>query len=89
MLDLSTECHPAGVTWWQWLLIATGITLAVYGAVIAWLLLAGRRQDARAIAGLTPTACCFFGAYSRTPASRDAASSCSAQSSPTSPCPST
>jgi uncharacterized membrane protein YkvA (DUF1232 family) len=42
------------VTWWQWLLVAAGVALAVYSVLIAWLLLTGRRQDARALAGLVP-----------------------------------
>lgn len=48
------------MTWWQWLLIAAGATLAIYGAFIAWLLLAGRRQDARALAGFIPDCVLLF-----------------------------
>jgi uncharacterized membrane protein YkvA (DUF1232 family) len=42
------------MSWWQWLLVAAGVALAVYCALIAWLLLTGRRLDARALAGLVP-----------------------------------
>lgn len=42
------------VTWWQWLLVSAAVVLATYVALIAWLLLTGRRQDARALAGLVP-----------------------------------
>ena len=42
------------MTSWQWLLLAGGVTLAVYAAFIGWLLLAGRRGDARALAGFIP-----------------------------------
>ena len=42
------------MTWWQLLLIATGATAAIYLCFIAWLLLTGRRQDARALAGFIP-----------------------------------
>jgi uncharacterized membrane protein YkvA (DUF1232 family) len=42
------------MSWWQWLLIAGAITVAVYIAFIVWLLLAGRRGDARALAGFIP-----------------------------------
>jgi uncharacterized membrane protein YkvA (DUF1232 family) len=42
------------VKWWQCLLLATGITAAIYIAFIGWLLLAGRRGDARALAGFIP-----------------------------------
>jgi len=48
------------VTWWQWLVIATGATIAVYVAFVIWLLLAGRRQDARALAGFIPDSIVLF-----------------------------
>ena len=38
----------------EWLLLGAGATLLLYGVFIAWLLLAGRRQDARAVAGFIP-----------------------------------
>lgn len=42
------------MTWSQWLLVAAGITVAVYVLFVLWLLLTGRRQDARALAGFIP-----------------------------------
>lgn len=42
------------MTWWHWLLIAVAATAAVYAAFIIWLLLAGRREDARALASFIP-----------------------------------
>jgi uncharacterized membrane protein YkvA (DUF1232 family) len=48
------------VTWWQWLLIAVAITAAIYIAFIVWLLLAGRRSDARAFAGFIPDCVVLF-----------------------------
>lgn len=48
------------MTWWQWLLIAGGCTVAVYVAFIVWLLLAGRRRDARALAGFIPDCLVLF-----------------------------
>jgi uncharacterized membrane protein YkvA (DUF1232 family) len=48
------------MTWWQWLLIAAGGTVAVYAAFVLWLLLAGRRQDARALAGFIPDCLVLF-----------------------------
>jgi uncharacterized membrane protein YkvA (DUF1232 family) len=48
------------VTWWHWLLIAAGVTVAVYTTFIVWLLLAGRRQDARALAGFVPDCIVLF-----------------------------
>jgi uncharacterized membrane protein YkvA (DUF1232 family) len=48
------------VNWWQWLLIAAGITAALYLAFAVVLLLAGRRQDARAVAGFIPDCVVLF-----------------------------
>jgi uncharacterized membrane protein YkvA (DUF1232 family) len=48
------------VTWWQWLLIATGATAVVYAAFVIWLFLAGRREDARALAGFIPDCVVLF-----------------------------
>lgn len=48
------------VTWWQWLLVAASITLALYLAFVVWLLLVGRRQDARALAGFIPDCLVLF-----------------------------
>jgi len=45
---------------WQWLLVAAGVAVAVYAAFIAVLLLAGRRQDARALAGFVPDCLMLF-----------------------------
>jgi uncharacterized membrane protein YkvA (DUF1232 family) len=42
------------MTWPQLLLVAGGAALVVYATFVAWLLLAGRRQDARALAGFIP-----------------------------------
>lgn len=42
------------MTRWQWLLLAAGLTVVAYAAFVAWLLLTGRRQDARALAGFIP-----------------------------------
>src|SRR5436189_6355419 len=40
--------------WWAWLLISLGMTLAVYGTFVAWLVIRGRREDARALATFIP-----------------------------------
>jgi uncharacterized membrane protein YkvA (DUF1232 family) len=48
------------VNWWQWLLIATGITAALYIAFVGVLLVAGRRQDARALARFVPDCVVLF-----------------------------
>lgn len=40
--------------WWTWLLIALGVALLIYAALIGWLVAVGRRDDARALATLIP-----------------------------------
>jgi len=42
------------VQWWEWLVISLGMVLAIYAAFIAWLVLRGRREDARAFATFIP-----------------------------------
>jgi uncharacterized membrane protein YkvA (DUF1232 family) len=42
------------VQWWEWLLISLGVVIAVYAAFLAWLVLRGRREDARAFATFIP-----------------------------------
>ena len=46
--------------WWQWLLLSLGVALAVYAAFVAWLVAAGRRGDARALAGFIPDCVVLF-----------------------------
>src|ERR671931_1298833 len=40
--------------WWSWLLVAFGATLALYAAFVGWLVVLGRREDARAFATFIP-----------------------------------
>src|ERR1051325_10238024 len=40
--------------WWTWLLISLGAFLAIYTAFLAWLVIRGRREDARALATFIP-----------------------------------
>jgi len=42
------------VEWWQWLLVSLGVIVAVYAAFLAWLVIRGRRDDARALATFIP-----------------------------------
>ena len=49
--------------WWQWLLIAA----AVYAALVLALILAGRRSDARALAGFIPDCLVLFNRLRRDP----------------------
>jgi uncharacterized membrane protein YkvA (DUF1232 family) len=48
------------MTWWQWLVITATVTLAIDAAFIVWLLLARRRQNARALAGFIPDCLVLF-----------------------------
>jgi uncharacterized membrane protein YkvA (DUF1232 family) len=45
---------------WEWALVAAGATVAVYLAFVAWLVLAGRSGDARALAGFVPDCVVLF-----------------------------
>jgi len=39
---------------WQWLLVSLAVVLGVYAAFVAWLVVLGRRDDARALATFIP-----------------------------------
>lgn len=45
---------------WQFVLFGLGLVLVVYGAFVAWLVIAGRRSDARALAGFIPDCLVLF-----------------------------
>jgi uncharacterized membrane protein YkvA (DUF1232 family) len=40
--------------WWTWLLISLGVVLAIYASFVAWLVIRGRHEDARAVATFIP-----------------------------------
>jgi len=42
------------MSWWQWLLVSLAVALGVYAAFVAWLVILGRRDDARALATFIP-----------------------------------
>jgi len=42
------------VQWWTWLLISLGVVLAIYASFVAWLVIRGRHEDARALATFIP-----------------------------------
>ncbi len=42
------------MSWWAWLLVGFGGALALWAAFVGWLVAAGRRGDARALARLVP-----------------------------------
>jgi uncharacterized membrane protein YkvA (DUF1232 family) len=45
---------------WVWLFIALGATLALYAAVVLAFVVAGKREDARALAGFVPDCVVLF-----------------------------
>jgi uncharacterized membrane protein YkvA (DUF1232 family) len=42
------------MTWWGWLLISLGVVVAVWAVLVIWLVGAGRREAARALATTIP-----------------------------------
>ena len=48
------------MSWWPWLLASAGATLVLYALLLATLAYAGRREAARAIAGLIPDCIVLF-----------------------------
>lgn len=48
------------MSWSQWLLLCGGATLVIYAGFVAVLMLAGRRHDARALAGFIPHCIVLF-----------------------------
>jgi uncharacterized membrane protein YkvA (DUF1232 family) len=40
--------------WWAWLLVSIALMLAIYAAFVAYLVVRGRREDARALATFIP-----------------------------------
>jgi uncharacterized membrane protein YkvA (DUF1232 family) len=48
------------MSWWAWLILGAGVALSLYATFVVWLLVAGRRQDARALAGFIPDCVVLF-----------------------------
>jgi uncharacterized membrane protein YkvA (DUF1232 family) len=48
------------MTWSSWLAVAVLAALVAYGALVGWLVLRGRRDDARALAGFVPDCVVLF-----------------------------
>jgi uncharacterized membrane protein YkvA (DUF1232 family) len=42
------------MSWWGWLLVSLAVAVAVWAAFLVWLVAAGRRRDARALATFIP-----------------------------------
>src|SRR4051812_3842393 len=52
--------YPGLVSGWQWIAAGVGAALLIYGAFVGVLLVAGRRTDARALAGFIPDCIVLF-----------------------------
>jgi len=42
------------MSWWQWLLVSLAVVVGGYAAFVAWLVILGRRGEARALATFIP-----------------------------------
>jgi uncharacterized membrane protein YkvA (DUF1232 family) len=42
------------MSWWGWLLISLGVVVAIWAGFVVWLVAAGRRGEARALATFIP-----------------------------------
>ena len=42
------------MSWWQWFLVSLAVVLGFYAAFVAWLVILGRSDDARALAMFIP-----------------------------------
>src|SRR4051794_21316946 len=55
------------MTWWSWLLVALAVSLVTYAVFVGLLVVAGRRDDARAFATLIPDCIVLVGRLVRDP----------------------
>jgi len=55
------------VHWWGWAFVSIAVTLAVYAAFVGWLVVVGRRDDARAFATLIPDCVVLVSRLARDP----------------------
>jgi uncharacterized membrane protein YkvA (DUF1232 family) len=55
------------MSWWLWLLIALGVVVALWAAFVIVLLVGGRREQARALAGFIPDCLVLVGRLMRDP----------------------
>jgi hypothetical protein len=53
--------------WWAWLLVALEVTLTLYAAFVCWLVVVGRREDARAFATFIPDCIVLVSRLAREP----------------------
>lgn len=45
---------------WQWILVGAGAALFLYGLFVVWLIVVGRKETARAVAGFVPDCVVLF-----------------------------
>ena len=55
------------MNWWSWLLVALAVSLVVYALFVGLLVVAGRRDDARALVTLIPDCIVLVGRLVRDP----------------------
>ena len=55
------------MSWWAWLLLSFGVLLAVWAAFLVWLMVVGRRTDARAFATFIPDCVVLVARLARDP----------------------
>jgi uncharacterized membrane protein YkvA (DUF1232 family) len=53
--------------WWVWLLISLGVALVIYAGFVGYLVVRGRRDDARALARFIPDCIVLFTRLAREP----------------------
>src|SRR5262245_28858606 len=53
--------------WWGWTLVGVAALAVVYAAFVVWLVLVGRRSDARALASFIPDCIVLVGRLARDP----------------------
>jgi uncharacterized membrane protein YkvA (DUF1232 family) len=53
--------------WWLWLVVVLGAMLALYAAFVCWLVVRGRREDARALATFIPDCIVLVSRLAREP----------------------
>jgi len=55
------------MTWWLWLLIGLAAAVVVWAAFVLWLVVTGRREDARALATFIPDCVVLVARLARDP----------------------
>lgn len=53
--------------WWEWLLVSLGALVLIWAAFVAWLIVRGRHEDARAFATFIPDCAVLVSRLAREP----------------------